>query len=222
MRHFPALLFVGVVLSSCASSRVALPTPPPLTAPETERRQALLDLAPTSQLDVVGVRHGVVVSQATAFLMLGNGLRVEDPRDLVAAVLPKSATAQYADEFDQHFDTAGKAFFVELIGLGAGLLLGTIGLSMGLSRLVWDAPPSFHYTVVPGDGVPFAVSGGVGLGVGFVAMFVSLIQMGQAQKAKESAFLAYPMDLQRRLGFIPVPASVPVAPPLPEDAPTSL
>ena len=185
-----------------------LPEPPSPGAPEVVRRSALADLAPVGQLDVVSVRSGTAVAQTTAFLMLGNGMRVEDPRDFLVVVPKASATAQYAEEFGVRFNGGNRALLVEFISFAAGLTLGTVGMAMGLTGSAFDSSGRYVGPTA-GPGVPVAAAGLVGFAVGLVAMFFGMADWGAATKARASAFLAYPRDLQRQLGFLDAPAVAP-------------
>lgn len=212
------LCTILMVSSGCGPrySRVALPTVPSASAPEDERRRALAELTPSGQIDLVSVHtRGGPVTQTTELVMLGNGTRVADPRDLLPAVLPNSATARYATEFDVKVTRASPIMTSSLIGILASVAL------MGTSAVVGASSFASHNSD-PGAflGLLAAASGTfvVGLALGFWGIFVAK----GADTDRNAAFLAYPNDLQRKLGFLDapqfagtpqaVPASAPAAP----------
>jgi hypothetical protein len=204
---------------------VVLPTPPAATAPEGDRKRALTELLPVGQLDVLTVPSGGgTISRSTSFVMLGSGFRVEDPRDLQPAVIPNSATAQYAAEFGEKQSLAQGLLAGGAIGIVAGAVLAGAGFSMNFDALSRAIQSSTFIHDEPGT--PFLAVGVVAVIAGVAALVPGIFVSHSARKARASAFMAYPNDLQRRLGFMEAPQSFPVIatpttpPPTAADAPT--
>jgi hypothetical protein len=207
----------GVVLvaSGCAMSRVSLRPVPEATAPLKERQRAWEDLAPSSALQTTYLQRGAVVGQSLDYLILGDGTRVADPRDLLPAVDADSPTARAVARFEEKYDaartqaTAGWVIFgVGGVALSASpLLLGGLGGSRDMS-------PAF---------VAIGASAAVML-VGTIVALVASGRLTDAGHERLSAFSTYPLSLRRRLALdepaqSPSPAPAPDSVSLPLDAP---
>lgn len=183
-------------------ARVVLPTLPAPSASEDERRRALGELLPSGQVEtLMAPRNGGTATQTTQFIMLQNGTRVEDPRDLVPLVPAASATATYAGQFESKMGTAGPLLTASLVGVLAAVgLVVAAGASAGVSMAV--SPRG------GGDSSAFGPLIGVSLATFAVSAAVAaagIIVASSASADRNAAFLAYPNDLQRRLGFLEAP-----------------
>lgn len=182
-----SILFVG-----CGPNRVVIRAVPEKTAPLRERQRALKDLTPESGLQTTYYRNGVPVGTNLNWLMLGDGTRVEDPRDLLPAVDDPSPTATYIHSYGTKSD-AGKTW--SLVGLG-GFVLGSVVMLSGLF-----VPHS--YTSSEGLSplmTGLAVGGGIEL-LSLIPLYVGLFGSMAAGADRVSAFQTYPKDLQRRLAL---------------------
>ncbi len=178
---------LGVVLvQGCAYSRVALPDVPSIDAPMPVRAQARAELAIKSSESTqwFNVRQPkVVLFSDMDFVTLGSGLKVEDPRDLLPAVRPDSATAKFLEAYEAEVDTATTAKFI-LFTAGLATAAGAYALTrFGRSDVT-------------------SVIGGLLIPVGAMAAMIGLLmQMTPAGGSRLAAFAAYNDDLAKRLGL---------------------
>lgn len=178
LRCLSALL----LLPGCfAYSRVALPPVPLSDAPPMEREQALRDLAivageTTTWSD--SLRPDATIFRDLEWVTLGNGLQVEDPRDLEPAVLPGSETAALLDAYDAEV-TRTTWTKVIVMAVGVAALVGGFAVMRSLSIEV----------------------GGAMTGAGGIASLVGLFMRPTPPGgSRVPAFRAYNADLARRLG----------------------
>lgn len=190
-------VLLSVLVVGCGPNRVVLRTVPEKTAPLHERQRALKDLAPESGLQTTYYRDGVPVGTNLDWLMLGDGTRVEDPRDLLPAVDDSSPTANYARSYAAK-RTATQVW--ALTGLGAfaaGLVVEVLSLVAMLNALTSQSGGS----VGPSQ-LLTGMAVGAGLELGAIISFgVAIANGAAANKDRLSAFQTYPKALQRRLAL---------------------
>jgi hypothetical protein len=165
---------------------VTLPAPPSASAP-LEERVAYRDRYGAAA--VVGDDPGPATVGTFPFLLLENGERVVDSRDLLPAVEPTSATASVAEK--------------GMEGRAAGAFLSVLGSSvaaLGLSaELVGIAVPAEERLEPLRAGM---VYGGAAVGLtGLATWFLGLRLVEEAEANRLSAFHLYDKDLDRRLGL---------------------
>ncbi len=175
-----------VLVQGCAYSRVALPDVPSIDAPMPVRAQAKAALAITSSESTAwfNVRQPkVVLFSDMDFVTLGNGMQVEDPRDLLPAVRPDSATAKLLEAYEVEVETATAAKFI-LFTSGLATMAGAYALTrFGQSNVT---------SVIAGLLIPVGA---------MAAMIGLLMQMTPAGGSRLGAFAAYNDDLAKRLGL---------------------
>lgn len=184
-----ALLSVAlaVALGGCFP-RVTLPDPPSAGAPRAVREQAFADFTGTKQRPPTPDGG----SGPTDHLLLGNGRKVMDPRDLVPWVAPDSATAAFATSFETSQSRAS------VLGLAAvafpivpmAALVATLAV-----KSFSNGPPRL------GDSTALIAGVGVGTLISMGLMITSIVLAGVALTEREQAFDAYPADLAHRLGL---------------------
>lgn len=178
-------MFWVVLVQGCAYSRVVLPDVPAIDAPMPVREQARAALAirASESTQWFNVRQPkVVLFSDMDFVTLGNGLKVEDPRDLLPAVRPDSETAKLLEAYEGEVDTATTAKFI-LFTAG----LATVAGAYLLTRQGSDVG---------------SVVGGLLIPVGAMAAMIGLLmQMTPAGGSRLGAFAAYNDDLAKRLGL---------------------
>lgn len=177
-------------LSACGSNRVIIRPVPEKTAPLNERTRAFKDLSPESGVQTTFFRNGVPVGTLLNSIMLTDGTRIEDPRDLLPAVEEASPAANYIRSFETKSTTATIASTVGYAGIGVGLavMLAPLLLTRSFSS---DTSPLF---------IGVGVGGGISL-LSLIPLFIGFINGGQAQADRVSAFQTYPRSLQRRLAL---------------------
>lgn len=217
-------LCAGVLLMlsvGCGYNRVTLRQVPEKTAPVEERIAAAKDLLPESGLQTTYLRNGVVVGQHINHIMLGDGTRVEDPRDLLPAVEDNSATAGYIKSYEGKASTA-KALSWASLGAYVG---GTV---LMLAPLALPHEPGKSFT--DGPGLPMLITGGGIAFAGTIVMLIGGFYGGSAQQDRVSAFETYPKALVKKLDLRDDDAPKPdpkkpakeVRAPMPSDAPLRL
>ena len=169
--------------------------PPSLKASEAERVAAYRDLSISNGQQTTYLRNGVPQGTSTDFVMLGNGTRVVDARDLMPLVLPDSPTAKYLGDIDARVER-GRSNRPIWALVGLGLLGGGIALLAAV------------------DGVTPAVTGVVGITFGSLILLGSAADPASAALGcadRTSAFMTYNRSLQQKLGLehelVPPPAN---------------
>lgn len=187
-----AVAFTLALGSGCLG-HVDLRPAPAKTAPRAERVAYLRENDPSAVQQSVYLRSGEVVGRSTELLILNNGARVEDPQDLRAAVEPASATATYAESFHSMRKT------------GTWLALGgTAGGVAGLMYWVASFLGMASATSISAQNSA-STQALVGLGITSLGAIVAAVGYGFfrfAAMERDSAFLAYPKDLRRRLDLV--------------------
>ena len=182
--------FIVAVLSGCFSAqRVTLREVPDKAAPMNERVKAFKDLAPESGVQTTYLRNGVAVGTTINNIMLGDGTRVEDPRDLLPAVEVNSPAARYSNDYGEKIESARTLSTVGLVGVCVGLAAMLIPLAIPHD---------------PGDFTPLMAGLGIGGGITLLSLIPTYMGMFKANDAatdRLSAFQAYPKALQKRLAL---------------------
>ncbi|MBX7113483.1 MAG: hypothetical protein K1X64_04045 [Myxococcaceae bacterium] len=187
------LLVIALMSQACGYNRVTLRAVPSKDAPIEERVAAAKDLLPESGMQTTYLKNGVVVGQHINHIMLGDGTRVEDPRDLLPAVEPGSATANYIVSYEDKVST-GKVWNWTSLGamvVGAGLMV---------------APLAFrpeNGSFFDGAGMPVFIAGGSVVLTGTILSLVAGFYYGSAQQDRVSAFETYPKAVVKRLDLRP-------------------
>ncbi len=195
------LLAIAIVTTApaCGYNRIVLPVVPSKTAVADERLKALKDLQIENQSGTT-YKHGT----SWDFVILANGVRVEDPRDLLPAMEPGSPAATYVKSFEEKYERS-RTF--EYITLG--------GLLGGLAVMVSPFPAAVG-SANPGDLQRIVVPVGIGAGIvmaSLIPLFISTYNGFNAEKDRRSAFMTYPKSLQSRLALDgELPSSNPQAP----------
>lgn len=186
MHRILTLLTAFLLATSCSYNRVTIRPVPEKDAPLTERVKALKDLQPESGLSTSYFKNGVYQGTYLNSVMLGDGTRVEDPRDLLPAVEIESPTANYAFSFEEKVGTARTWSIVGWSVFAAGL--ATMFIPLAISGV------SDTNALLIGLGV----GGGIDL-LSMIPILVSASYAGRAQEDRISAFQSYPKALQKRL-----------------------
>lgn len=189
---------VAVFVQGCGFHRVSLRAVPESSAPLSERVRAYKDLAPESGLATNYYKNGVYQGTQVNWLLLGDGTRVEDPRDLVPVVDPNSPTVAYAQSFETKLAAAKLWYTMSLVGMGLG-----IGAAIAPTLITGGRSPNM---------TAFTISLGVGVGLltaSLVALLVGMANGGQAQSDRVAAFQTYPRALQKRLALDEDPPATP-------------
>lgn len=183
-----------VLLATGCLTRVALPAAPAPDAPMAQRKQALSDFTGTRTQDAILVAQLKDPVKSEPYLLLGNGLRVEDPRDLLPLVDPDSQTAADANAFEiaqsRSSVFAGGAIAAPLLGIGA-LIGGFV------------VPALRGGKVSSADGVPFIIGAAATSFTGLAFALVAVVFRGVSSGEKDKAFAAYAADLAHHLGLDP-------------------
>lgn len=187
--HRLTFLLLAALLCACGPNRVILRPVPEKTAPLNERVRAFKDLAPESGVQTTFFRNGVQVGTLLNSVMLADGTRVEDPRDLLPAVDATSPTANYIRSFETKSTTASVAYTIAYVGFAAGL--GVVLLPLLLPRTSFDSTPIL---------IGFGVGAGIAL-LSMIPLIIGMFSAGRAHQDRLSAFQTYPRSLQRRLAL---------------------
>lgn len=182
---------LSALVLGCGTQRVVLRPVPEKTAPLRERQRAFRDLAPESGLQTTYYQNGIPVGTNINWLILGDGTRVVDPRDLIPAVGARSRTATYASSFEKKWTTGSTVGAVGLTGVVAGVVIMLVPLVLPSSL-----DGSFFDRWVPW----LLAGGGVEL-AGIITWMVGIFLQGSASADRISAFQAYPRDLARHLAL---------------------
>lgn len=187
------LLAVALMSQACGYNRVTLRAVPSKDAPLDERVAAAKDLMPESGLQTTYLRNGVVVGQHINHIMLGDGTRVEDPRDLLPAVEPGSPTENYIVSYEDKLKTGRVWNWVSTgaILAGAGLMLAPLAIR------------SEQGGIFDGAGLPLFIAGGSTALTGTILALVGGFYFGSAQQDRVSAFETYPKALVKKLDLRP-------------------
>lgn len=172
---------------------VSIGSVPPRSAPFAQRAAAWQRLRPVGMgyQDVVNVRGGAVVSGGAFVerefnrIVLGDGVEVRAPEDLLPALEADSPAAAAAARAGSFRDARNA------LELGGGLLLIGSVIGLPIAATVDDSSLSSRLTVAM---LVSAAVGGVGVLIG--ALFIR----PEAAEAQREAFSAYRVGLDRRLG----------------------
>lgn len=199
MRTF--FLLLVVLASGCASNRVNLGPVPDRSAPLAERVRAFKRLSIRSGERVTWLKNGVPVSTSTQFVMLGDGTRVEDARDLAPLVDAHSPAGRYISAVET--STSGAQTAMKVLGIGGGLSIA-LGLGIGLP-LMLQPQTCDRFTCRASDtNMTGIIITSVLAGLGYLALQSMLFVAGPASGRgpdRDSAFLTYNDSLQQRLGL---------------------
>ena len=192
------VIVVVVAVTGCATPRVVLSPPPPAEAPLVERERAWEALRPLGTRPGLGMPAAAPTQwNARPYVVLGGGVRVEDPRDLVVVVGdgPLKDAAARAEALD---DEAAVWSGVGWAACGVGAVISVSSLGV----MVSTAPAA-----VNGDPAPVAfdaaligvVAGSAVMMGGIVPTWVASVRWQDANVEKDTAFLLYGDALRRRL-----------------------
>jgi hypothetical protein len=185
------VVVLSVLASSCGYNRVALRPVPEKSAPVAERVRAFKELAPESGLATSYYQNGAYQGTLINSIMLGDGTRVEDPRDLLPAVDPASPTANYVDSFEEHLTAARSWSIVGWSVFGAGVVAMLVPLML---------PSTMRDLRSSNLLIGLGIGGGVEL-LSLIPIFVGSAQGARAQADRVSAFQSFPRALQKRLAL---------------------
>lgn len=185
------LLPFAALIFACGANRVALRPLPERTAPLPERVRAFKELAPESGVQTTFFRNGVQVGTYMNSIMLADGTRVEDPRDLLPAVDEASPTANYIKSFERKANTAAVASTVSYVGMGVGVVVMLLPLVLPRSSSSFDSSPLL---------LGLGIGGGIML-ASLIPLFIAFANGGAAQADRLSAFQSYPRSLMKRLAL---------------------
>ena len=167
----PGVLPLLAISQLACTHRVQLPAPIP-DAPLAKRQEAYRRLAPKDGIPelVQTTREG---------MLLGNGEKLYDPRDLGAALLAETPTRKALD----------RANTLQWVGLG-GIALETLGLGMEVVSIRTNAF---------GTGTPREAMIWGSVSTAMVGIGVACLALGYQQSAYKEALQAYPESLQTSL-----------------------
>ena len=222
MNHpLAALLAFAVLGSACSYNRVALRPVPDATAPENQRLRALRDLSPESGLATSYYRNGVYQGTHVNWLILGDGTRVEDPRDLLPAVELTSPAARYANAFDTKLKRASVWSAVGWGTMAAGLVTMLVPLMMPTDYSSASSYSASGFSSrISGVTTGLMIGGGIEL-LSIVPLMIGMFTSSSAQADRLSAFETYPRALQQRLALEPDDDAPPAAQRVVPSRPTS-
>jgi hypothetical protein len=177
------VVVLSVLASSCGYNRVALRPVPEKSAPVAERVRAFKELAPESGLATSYYQNGAYQGTLINSIMLGDGTRVEDPRDLLPA--------NYVDSFEEHLTAARSWSIVGWSVFGAGVVAMLVPLML---------PSTMRDLRSSNLLIGLGIGGGVEL-LSLIPIFVGSAQGARAQADRVSAFQSFPRALQKRLAL---------------------
>jgi hypothetical protein len=207
------LAVIALVSSGCSFNRVTIADVPERTAPLKERLKAFKKLSIQSGQSTTYLKNGVPQGTSLDFVLLGDGTRVEDPRDLALAVEPTSPTGRYIAAVDE--SASSGAMWAKIFGFG-GLGALALGLGVGLPLALQQScmrisAPGYIYNGElkcmsdPATALPGALIAAIFGGIGYFALQLGLpLSAGKASGAgpdRNSAFLTYNESLKQRLGL---------------------
>lgn len=204
MRTLVAGLVSCFFVSGCGLNRVTLPAVPEKTAPLPERVRAYKELQP--QRAVIGSysNEGVHVSSTIDSILLANGVRVEDPRDLLPAMEPEGAASNFARGYEEKW-SRGRTLSVVGIGMGGlGIAAAFVPLANADAFRSADGRSSATTVSMIGLGV---------LALSAIPFYFSRRAFEHAERDRISAFQTYPESLRKRLAIDEDAAPDSTAPP---------
>jgi hypothetical protein len=184
-----------LLASGCVYSRVTLAPLPEVTAP-LERRLAAFQALSIISIDSTKwfdqARPNVTLKTDLDEVVLGDTTRVEDPRDLLPAVLPESPTARLIAAYEQDVHEA-TIIKVVVSGSGAVAFAASVALSIaGAAAAQQRLPDAGTLTTF---GVLLSVPAVVAI------FFGALLPITPPSSTRASAFSRYNEDLAQRLGL---------------------
>jgi hypothetical protein len=206
---FP-LLAVVLAASGCAFNRVALAPLPLRDAPLPVRVKAYKAYAIQNGQQTTYLRNGVPQSTLLNFVLLGDGTRVEDARDLSPAVEPGSPTGKFIARIEAGVEGAKRASTILFIASVAVIALGlSIGIPLLLEERCTSVPATGGYLGYQTCFKPGTVPGGIavsGAGLGALSLtnlwpFVASMAARGNMEDRTSAFMTYNQSLRARLGL---------------------
>lgn len=186
------LVMVMVSLATgCVVPRVQLPELPPPEAPLAERQRAFAELAPAGRVDRVMLKYDREVGRWSQYVVLGNGQTVAHPADFLPVLKPGAPTSLHAASFEGHVSRRSLSVIIasSILAVGLGVLVGAAFDRRGLSLPVFGA--GWGVLMLGGLGFAWTIVEGSGI-----------------QRARDAAFLSYPLDLADRLGLSPAAPAV--------------
>ena len=201
------LLSLVIVSSSCAYRRVQIRSVPDADSPLAERQEAYRDLAPTSALETTVIQNNQVSHQTTEFIILGDGTRVADPRDLLPAVLPTSRLAEQITKFDSEYvsylNRVRTGITIELLSgvaavIGLAVMLGANNRPYEADIFTWRRDDSAYY----GGLATLLIGSAAMIGSAIAALIPS-----EAGDMRLSIFSGFERALKSRLGLDDSPPS---------------
>jgi hypothetical protein len=188
---FLTLVLIAALSTGCGHTRVSLRPVPEKSAPLAERIKAFKDLAPESGISTNYYRNGVQVGSYVNSVMLTDGTRVEDPRDLLPAVDVGSPAANYIQAYDERLAAAGVWSTVGWSVFAAGLATMLVPLAIPYDRSSTAMSPAI---------TGLLVGGGI-MVLSLIPIMVAASKGGAAQTDRLSAFQTYPRALQKKLAL---------------------
>lgn len=186
---------------ACGPHRVPL-SAPPSDAPLDERVKAF------ERLEAIGeeyhqlggsVRPGRDPNASPTALVLSDGTRIHDPRDLSPVVRTDSQTARAIDRYDTVYKR-----WRPLVIVGSVMVpVGVMAASVGAATWDWDEVKF---------GKPLAVTGLALFAVGLTTSIIAWTQGYKLRQARKSAMQTYDRDLLIRLDLERVPGAVELVP----------
>jgi hypothetical protein len=180
-----ALLVIALFGSGCATLHPQL-TAPPADAPLDDRAAAYDALRPAPAIELRGLER-----PSTPELVLNDGTRVVDARDLEPVVASDSATTAHAEHAAE---LANSATWWTSAG-GLVVLAGAVGLA------AWTAETSTLQKAFDPQNLEWFGAGIGVVGAGAVLGVVGGVQRVEADEESEAAFRSYNRDLRARLAL---------------------
>jgi hypothetical protein len=199
----PLLLLTTLVLmaSGCAYNRVALPsTLPEKDASLASRLKAWKKFSIQNGQQTTYLRNGVPQGTSIDFVLLGDGTRIEDARDLAPLVESDSAAGRFITKMEAEMASAKKTATIIAI---TSISLIVVGLAAGLPLLLGQE------CTRNGCFAPNATLGAIvlatGAGAGYIGLNIWPFLAGAAERGNQqdraSIFMTYNQSLRDRLAL---------------------
>lgn len=186
------LVLVACLASGCAYNRVALGDPLPRPdAPLKERVKAFKQYSIQAGQQTTYLRNGIPQGTSVDFVLLGDGTRIEDVRDLAPLVEPNSPSGRYIEQVDSSMRSASTVASV----------LGWTALGSTVAGLAIGTPLLMNRDSVGAGAAIMGILGGIGYLLANIYIFPATAAARGPQDIRLSALMTFNQSLRDKLAL---------------------